>query len=95
MPMENNLFMYDITDEEIIKKSEPINDDEKTLLNILLTTFGDFASIPEISETLKISKTYLYRAKNQRKFVTYSVGGRKVVLTKTLINFIRTFEGDD
>lgn len=92
---KNDLFLYDLTDESIIKKSEPMNKDEKTLLEILLKTFGDFASIPEISKTLKISKTYLYSAKNKRKFVTYLTGKKIVVLTKTLVHFMRTFDNQN
>ncbi|MDP0507274.1 MAG: hypothetical protein Q7K47_08685 [Fusobacterium sp. JB019] len=88
---KNNLFVYDITDKEIIEKSKPKNNDEKTLLKILLETFGQFATIPEVSKTLKISRTSLYLGKHQRQFVSYSIKKKIVILTKTLVNFMRTY----
>lgn len=89
---ENDLFVCDVTDEIIINNSEPRNANEETLLKILLSTFGEFTTIPKISKTLKISKTSLYLARDDRKFVTYLVQNRTIVLTKTLINFMRTYE---
>ena len=44
--MKKDLFSSDLTDENIIKKCEPKNTNEKTLLKILLKTFGEFATIP-------------------------------------------------
>lgn len=93
--MKNNLFIYDIKDKNIIKDSEPITDDEKTLLKILMKNFGEFTTIPEISKKLKISRSSLYAAKAERKFVSYIVGGKIIILTKTLINFMKTFEDSD
>lgn len=90
--MKNNLFIYDIEDKNIIKNSEPKTEDEKTLLKILMKNFGEFTTISEISKKLKISRTYLYEAKDNRRFVSYIVGGKTIILTKTLLNFMRTFE---
>ncbi|MFK4784366.1 hypothetical protein [Fusobacterium sp. MFO224] len=91
---KDSLFVYDITDKDIIKKSKPKTKDEKTLLKILLETFGEFTTIPEVSKTLKISKTSLYLAKNQRQFVSYLIENRIVILTKTLINFMKTYDDE-
>lgn len=90
--MKNEMFVFDINDEEIIEKSKPKNKDEKLLLKILLNSLGEFTTIPEISKTLKISKTYLYRARDERRFVSYAIGSRVLVLTKTLVHFMRTYE---
>lgn len=92
--IEHSLFVYDIHDKDIIRKSKPKTKDEKTLLKILLETFGDFTTIPEVSNTLKISASSLYRAKNERLFVTYLVENRIVILTKTLLNFMRTYDDE-
>lgn len=90
--MKNDLFTCDIQDKNIIKNSEPQNEDEKVLLKILIKNFGEFTTIPKISKKLKISRSYLYEARDRRRFVSYSVGGKTIVLTKTLLNFMRTFE---
>lgn len=82
-------FLDEIKDEDIIKDSNPRDDDERELLKMLIKNFGEFTSIAEVSKKFKISKSYLYVAREEKKFVSYKMGKRIIIMTKTLINFMR------
>ena len=87
--MRHNNEMFELlTDEEILKKAKPHNYVEKIILDNALRILGENTTALKLAEYLNISKANVYKAIDERKIITYKIGRRHIIMTRSILNII-------
>ena len=87
--MRHNNEMFELlTDEEILKKAKPRNYMEKTILDNALRVLGENTTALKLAKYLNISKANVYKAIDERRIITYKIGHRLIIITRSILNII-------
>lgn len=73
----------------IFSKMKPVNKEEKEIINKLVQELGEFTTVKETSEKLKLSKTFIYKMIEEKNIVFLEVGKRKIIYTRSLLVILR------
>lgn len=84
---------FDFMEEkEILDFAKPRNCNEKELLEILYKNLGEVTTIKKLCKFLNLSESHIYKALEERKLVAYKTGSKNLILTKTILNMVRSRE---
>lgn len=86
--MKKESDFYFMSDEEILARASSVDYPRKEIINCALKTLGDVATLTEISNFFKLSKSHIYRGIDERKILTVKSGVKLLILTKTVANIL-------
>lgn len=91
--MKDKNIEYDfLTNEEIYKKAKPQNYMEKTIVETAVKHLGENTTAIKLAKYLNVSKSHIYKAMEERKIVSYRVGYRLVIMTRSILNIVKINE---
>lgn len=92
MEKKDDLTFDFMTNREILQIAEPKDDLEKMILEKAVKELGEVTTVEKLAHYLGLSNSFVRRAINSRKLVTYKVGRKMFVITKSLLNIIKVTE---
>lgn len=81
-----------MTNREILQVAEPKDDLEKLILEKAMKELGEVTTVDKLVNYLGLSTSFVRRAINSRKLVTYKVGRKVFILTRSILNIIEVME---
>lgn len=92
MEKKDDLTFDFMTNREILQIAEPKDDLEKMILEKAVKELGEVTTVDKLVNYLGLSTSFVRRAINSRKLVSYKVGRKMFVITKSLLNIIKVTE---
>lgn len=62
---------------------------EREIVKKLVAELGEFTEVKRVSETLKVSKTYIYKMIEENNIIYLRSGRRIIIYTRSLIAILR------
>lgn len=75
--------------EYILEKMKPKDKKEQEIVKKLVSELGEFTNVKEVTECLKVSKTYLYKMLEEENIIYFVSGRRKIIYTRSLLVILR------
>ena len=85
--MKNDNFIF-LTDEEILGRALAVDYPIKEIINCVVNSIGDVATMNEVANFFKISRHKIYRGINEKKILTAKSGAKLLIITKTVANIL-------
>lgn len=85
--MKKNDFNF-LSEEEILAKASSVDSPRKDVINCAIKILGEVATMNEICNFFKISRTHIYHGIDERKILTIKSGKKLLILTKTIANIL-------
>lgn len=92
MEKKDDLTFDFMTNREILQIAEPKDELEKMILEKAVKELGEFTIVDKLVKYLGLSTSFIHRAINSKKLVTYKVGRKRFVITKSILNIIEVME---
>ena len=80
-----------IIEKEIIEEGKPKEYSEEIIIKDALKNLGELATTKDIQKYFKMSRSYVYKGIEERKLVTFKVGAKTLIMTRTVLNLFRNF----
>ena len=92
MEKKDELTFDFMTNREILQIAELKDDLEKLILEKAMKELGEVTTVDKLVNYLGLSTSFVRRAINSRKLVTYKVGRKVFILTRSILNIIEVTE---
>ena len=92
MEKKDDLTFDFMTNREILQIAEPKDELEKMILEKAVKELGEFTTVDKLVKYLGLSTSFIRRAINSRKLVTYKIGRKMFVVTQSILNIIEVME---
>ena len=92
MEKKDDLTFDFMTNREILQIAEPKDDLEKLILEKAMKELGEVTTVDKLVNYLGLSTSFVRRAINSRKLVTYKVGRKVFILTRSILNIKEVME---